>query len=169
MLKIDDSTVIDESQDIMLWALETTGDTEWFYRKKESQAEMIRRNDTEFKHWLDRYKYHERYPENTIKFYNNQCSLILNEYEKLLQNSSFLYAEKMFLADAAIFPFVRQFAHVELNTFENTFPNTAQWLAAIKQSDLFLSVMDKYDIWSPEIPAPIVNFNLKTSGNLPGV
>ena len=64
-----DKTVIDESLDIMIWALKNKKNQTWTSQDSNKQLTMIEENDTDFKYWLDRYKYNERYPDNSKEYY----------------------------------------------------------------------------------------------------
>ena len=72
VLQLPDGRVIDESIDIMRWALKKSDPESWYKDKIYEQDNMIERNDTVFKYWLDRYKYHVRYPENSFEEYQIQ-------------------------------------------------------------------------------------------------
>ena len=77
-----DGLVIDESLEIMLWTLKNNSYQTWLTENHNEEIGMINRNDILFKKWLDRYKYHDRYPENPKKYYRRKCDDILSEYEK---------------------------------------------------------------------------------------
>tara|TARA_B100001250_G_C19762548_1_gene773170 strand:- start:418 stop:846 length:429 start_codon:yes stop_codon:yes gene_type:complete len=140
----------------MIWAIHE--DHQW-KNGLDKQMSLINDNDTIFKPWLDKYKYFDRFPEKNQEFYKNQCSKFLKKYNEMVSSKSFLLGESLMLADAAIFPFVRQCAHIDLEWFENSFPYLNQWLDAWKKSNLFLSVMNKYQEWRPENSLEIINFN----------
>ena len=142
-----------------MWAMNHSN--EWIAESIENQIELINNNDSNFKSWLDKYKYFDRFPENDRKFYQKQCSTFLNEYNDMVSSTTFLFGESLMLADAAIFPFVRQCAHIDIDWFANKFPILNQWLNNWKESQLFLSVMNKYQEWVPEMEPEIINFNKK--------
>ena len=79
-----ENIVIDESLDIMLWALKNDQNQILLSKEPLEELEMIKINDTIFKKWLDRYKYHDRYPENTKQFYRIKCEEFLNKTSFLL-------------------------------------------------------------------------------------
>ena len=89
VLQLPDSTVIDESIDIMKWALAQSA-SDWYKNNTELQDELVHHNDFEFKQWLDKYKYHDQHPENTLKIYRDKCLETLLHYEKLLKTNSYL-------------------------------------------------------------------------------
>ena len=148
LLKID-GNVIDESMDIMYFALNYKDSKSWFKTNINKQNKLIKRNDSQFKKSLDKYKYHVRFKENTYEFYQNSISKFLREYDIILKNQNYLIDENITLGDIALFPFIRQCAHVDLNWFQNNFKNLSAWLEEFKTSDLFSSIMIKYEIWSP--------------------
>ena len=143
-----DGLVIDESLGIMLWTLKNNLNQTWLIENHNEEIEMINRNDILFKKWLDRYKYHDRYPENTKKYYRKKCDDILSEYENQLNNTKYLLRNSMSIADIAIFPFVRQFANVDYQWFENNYTKLTAWLEDICSSNLFIQIMKnmKYGI-----------------------
>ena len=157
VLQINSEKIIDESLDIMIWIINKSK-INWLEHKKTKQLEMIRANDTDFKYWLDRYKYSDRYPDKTHEDYQKKCGKFLNSYNSILKNKQYLFGESYQLTDIALFPFIRQCAYVDCDWFENNFKNLNTWLNKIKSSSLFLSVMNKYDIWNKEERGEIVKF-----------
>ena len=143
-----DGNVIDESMDIMYFALNYKDPNNWFKTNINKQNKLIKRNDSQFKKSLDKYKYHVRFKQNTYEFYQDSMAKFLREYDFILKNQKYLINEKISLADIALFPFIRQCAHVDLNWFQNNFKNLSVWLEDFKTSDLFLSIMIKYETWS---------------------
>ena len=147
VLQLDDGSVHDESVDIMKWALEKNDPDQWYKYNLEHQDRLVTRNDEIFKRRLDRYKYHIRYPERSFEEYRKDVSEILNEYNALLDPGSCMFRETICFTDIAIMPFVRQCAHVDLDWFNTNFPDLAEWLKNLKGSELFKSIMPKYDLW----------------------
>ena len=152
------NTVIDQSLDIMIWALNKKNNQTWL-NENSAEIDLINLNDTEFKKWLDKYKYHDRYPENSKESYRDKCKTILVSYENKLINNQYLINDNISIADIAIFPFIRQFANVDYKWFENNYIHLNKWLKKISTSNLFISVMSKYDTWHKNIEPKIVNFN----------
>ena len=152
-----DNIVIDESLDIMIWALERNHSQTWL-NKDNKEMGLINLNDTEFKKYLDRYKYHDRHPQNSKESYRNKCNTILEEYEKNLIKSQYLINDNINIADISIFPFVRQFANVDYTWFENNYFYLSRWLKNISSSEIFISVMKKYDTWDKNKESKIINF-----------
>ena len=142
-----DGLVIDESLEIMLWTLKNNLNQTWLVEDCHIEIEMINRNDTLFKKWLDRYKYHDRYPENSKQYYRKKCDNILSEYESQLNRTQYLLKDSISISDIAIFPFIRQFANVDYKWFENNYAKLTAWLENICSSDLFVQIMKKYEMW----------------------
>ncbi len=157
VLLLNDGKVLDESLDIMLWAIEQ-GEQKLYEDKLNEQNQLIKYNDTKFKYWLDRYKYHVRYLEHSREYYQRKCSKTLAEYDMRLSGNAYLMGDRIRLADIAIFPFIRQCANVDQNWFNNKYPNLNQWLEIWKQSRVFKSVMMKYNQWKLGDELLIVNF-----------
>ena len=145
-LQLSDGIVIDESIDIIKWALAQTS-LEWYNSKIELQDKMIYHNDSKFKACLDKYKYYDNNLENTMEEYRNECSKTLHRYEISLEENIYLLGDKIQLVDVAIFPFVRQCANVNRVWFSSTFPNVERWLENWIQSKLFECVMSKFEAW----------------------
>ena len=159
VLCINDTTVIDESLDIMKWALIQNDPNLWIHYNKEMQFDIIEENDNEFKYWLDRYKYYDRYPENDRDYYRTQCDRYLTRLNQLLEKNQYLLTNKLLLVDVAIVPFIRQFANVDKYWFKETYAKLSSWLNNIIESKLFASVMDKYLEYNSEQEPLITNFN----------
>ena len=153
-----DNLIIDESLEIMLWALKNKSNQTWLTSNSSKELEMISENDTLFKKWLDRYKYHDRYPENSKKFYRDNCSKILDNYETQLNKTKYLLSNDLNIVDIAIFPFIRQFANVDSEWFQNNYKNLANWLDGIFTLDLFIAVMQKYNLWDSRSGDLIINY-----------
>ena len=154
VLQLQNGEVIDESLDIMLWCFQQNeGQSEY-----SSQLEFIKIIDGEFKYWLDRYKYHERYPEYSRDYYRDKCTVILSQFENLLEKNIYFSGNEMQLADMAIFPFIRQFAHVDKDWFLSAFQTLAAWYHKIHTSPVFTGVMEKYDFWKEGGDPLLINF-----------
>ena len=152
VLVLPGGKVIDESLDIMRWALAQHDTEDWLLAgnaKLSQEADaLITGNDGEFKTALDRYKYAIRFPERAASAYRAEGEVFLRELERRLQHNAYLLGQHCSLADVAIFPFVRQFAAVDAVWFEGS-PYSAlqRWLAMFVSSELFLGVMHKYPLW----------------------
>ncbi|MBC3247620.1 glutathione S-transferase [Pseudomonas lurida] len=136
--------VIDESLAIMQWALAQHDPDNWRLQGDPSVLALIDENDQGFKYHLDRYKYAERYPEHPMEHYRAEGEVFLQKLERLLEDRAYLLAHHPSLADMALAPFVRQFAHVDRDWFARApYPRLQRWLEAFLQSPLFIRVMAK--------------------------
>jgi glutathione S-transferase len=144
-----DGLVLDQSLDIMRWALEKSDPDAWGKVDKEASQIWIEKNDGPFKVLLDQYKYPNRFPDlNQGDVLNSALELMLKPMESALQSSQYLMGNKMSLVDVAIFPFIRQFAAVNPQHFEGlSLPSVKVWLNHHLDSELFNSVMDKHPAW----------------------
>ena len=127
VLCINNATVIDESLDIMKWALMQNDSNSWISYKKRTQFDIIEENDNEFKYWLDRYKYFDRFPENNRDYYRAKCGEYLIKLNQLLECNQYLLTNKLLFVDVAIFPFIRQCASVDKYWFKDTYAQLAHW------------------------------------------
>jgi len=144
--------VIDESIDIAFWALTQNDPDNWYQSLSTEQHEtmlaLIENNDGEFKYFLDRYKYADRYPEHDERYYREQGEKTLARLEQLLTENGCLLRNSWTLADMALLPFIRQFAFVDKAWFDTSpYPGVQTWLADFLESDLFRLVMAKYPQW----------------------
>ncbi|MCX4193015.1 glutathione S-transferase [Methylophaga sp. OBS1] len=160
LLLTADDKVIDESIDIAFWALAQHDPDNWYQSLTSEQHEqmlaLIENNDGEFKYFLDRYKYADRYPEQDERFYREQGEKTLTRLEQLLTEHDCLLRDSWTLADIALLPFIRQFAFVDKAWFDSSpYPRIRAWLEAFLESDLFRSVMKKYPQWQ-EGDEPVV-------------
>ncbi len=143
--------VLDQSLDIMLWALQQNDPQAWLPNTPEAWAlthEGIALNDGEFKAHLDRYKYPQRFGLADGLHHRTQAVDILMRWQSLLQAQSFLSGDRWGLLDACVAPFVRQFARTDRAWFDaQPWPQLAKWLGAFENSDDFLAVMHKHPLW----------------------
>nr|WP_256344094.1 glutathione S-transferase [Pseudomonas costantinii] len=139
-----DGRVIDESLAIMQWALAQNDPDDWLLQDDLRVLELIAENDQVFKHHLNRYKYAERYPEQPMEHYRAEGEVFLQKLEGLLAGRDYLLADHLSLADVALAPFVRQFAHVDREWFAGTpYQRLQAWLQRFLESPLFIAVMAK--------------------------
>ncbi|PCK00598.1 MAG: glutathione S-transferase [Zetaproteobacteria bacterium] len=151
ILILPDGRVIDESLDIMLWALEQNDQHKWLDGARIDMFNLIERNDTTFKALLDRYKYPNRYPDEDCSNARNDTTPILHDLDQRIKLNGALSSEKTTVADTAIFPFIRQFAHVDRDWFyAQPFPHLQEWLKNHLASELFIAIMEKHKIWTDE-------------------
>lgn len=136
--------VIDESLEIMRWALAQHDPQGWLLGGDPRIAELIEANDQVFKVHLNRYKYAERYPEQPMEVYRAEGALFLQRLDELLTDREYLLADHLSLADVALLPFVRQFAHVDREWFAQTpYVRLQAWLQRLLESELFTAIMKK--------------------------
>ncbi|KQM50889.1 glutathione S-transferase [Pseudomonas sp. Leaf15] len=136
--------VFEESLEIMQWALAQHDPDDWLLQGDPRVQALIAENDQVFKHHLNRYKYAERYPEQPMEHYRAEGEVFLQKLESLLAGNDYLLAERLSLADAALAPFVRQFAHVDREWFAQTpYKRLQHWLQRFLESPLFVAVMAK--------------------------
>lgn len=139
-----DGRVIDESLEIMRWALAQNDPQDWLLSGDARVAELIEANDQVFKVHLNRYKYAERYPEQPMEVYRAEGEMFLRRLEELLEGRDYLLTDHPSLADVALMPFVRQFAHVDREWFAQTpYVRLQAWLQRFLESELFTSIMKK--------------------------
>nr|CAA6808697.1 MAG: Glutathione S-transferase [uncultured Thiotrichaceae bacterium] len=146
VLQLPDGTVLEESLDIMLWALGLNDPQQLLPVGSEldEALALITENDGEFKHWLDHYKYAVRHPEQSPEYYRQHGEVFLQKLEARLTENTYLSGSKITLSDIAIVPFVRQFAFVDKHWFDAAqYPALQRWLAVWLTSEVFLAVMAK--------------------------
>jgi len=140
--------VIEESREILEWALRQNDPQGLLNVDLVRANALMDRNDNEFKHWLDRYKYADRHPEFTQQEYRQKGEVFLQALESLLANNRYLLGNNISIADIGIMPFVRQFAHVDREAFySQPYPNLQQWLREWLEHPAFKQVMIKYQPW----------------------
>ena len=149
VLCLDDGLVLDQSLEIMRWALGQF-DPDGLGCIDDAMAHAwIERNDGPFKVLLDQYKYPNRYPHlNTRDVLSSAIALMLEPMENALQSHQYLMGGSLSWVDVALFPFIRQFSMVNPPEFESLpLPAMKAWLKARIESELFKSVMNKYPTW----------------------
>lgn len=140
--------VIEESREILEWALGQHDPQGLLNTDLTSAKALIDQNDNEFKHWLDRYKYADRYPELTQQDYRHKGEVFLQSLETLLTKNKYLLGDTISLADIGIMPFVRQFAHVDRDVFYSLpYPYLQAWLKDWLDHPKFQQVMVKFQPW----------------------
>ena len=164
VLVLPDGQVIEQSLDIMLWALGQNDPECWLAPQRGSMADMqalISQNDDEFKQHLDRYKYPNRYPQESAgdaqgfaQAHRAAAGRWLGELETMLNGvpglpgKGWLFGPTACLADMALLPFMRQFAHTDAAWFSaQPWPRLQLWLAEFEASALYQSVMEKHAPW----------------------
>ena len=151
VLQLPDGQVIEQSFEVMQWALTQHDPAQWWpadLTQQQQIMQLITQNDSTFKAALDRYKYPNRYPEQNPIFYRNQGEQFLCQLDSLLQQQRYLVSDQISVADVAIFPFVRQFAQVDRVWFDQAdYPYLHAWLTEWLDSRLFVQVMQKFPVW----------------------
>lgn len=149
VLQLPDGTVLEQSLDIMQWALAQSDPQGWLNADPEAVNALITINDGDFKKALDRYKYPDRYPEHTQQVYREQGEQFLLRLQVALEQHDYLLGDKPSMADVAIFPFIRQFAAVDAEWFASSaYPKLRVWLEGWLQSLLFEEVMQKFPTYT---------------------
>lgn len=151
-----DGRVIEESLDIMLWALHQHDPEQWLTPQQgdgDAMIQLIARFDSGFKYHLDRYKYPDRYSSSeaaNAQAHRHEGAAYLDELNAQLAPDGWLFGTRASLADMAIFPFVRQFALTGQGWFDaQPWPHLQRWLSARLSSGLFEAIMKKYSPWQP--------------------
>ena len=145
VLILENGRAIDESIDIMIWALEQSDPDGWLKPSIKAHCdELIHFNDTRFKPILDNYKYPERSEKKDPVYYRNKAKIYLNQLNSLLMQNRYLLADDITFVDVAIFPFIRQFYLVDKQWFEQSdYEFLKIWLTSFINAELFLLVMNK--------------------------
>lgn len=153
VLLLADGHVIDESLDIMRWALDRNDPDDWLVG---DDPALIALNDRPFKAALDRYKYPNRYNSVDAEPYRLEGWKILSDLDVRLADQAYLAGEKLGFADVAIFPFVRQFAATDQAWFDaQDAESLRHWLTAITTSPLFKITMQRFPKWQAGHPQAI--------------
>lgn len=162
----EDGSVIEESLDVMAWALAQNDAENWLSPETGTRAEMdalITESDGPFKSALDRYKYPNRYEiESIIREQQREFGRqFLTKLNARLDGQSQLFGTRVSYADIAIFPFIRQFANTDRDWFDALdLPHLQTWLADHLDSARFRQIMPKFAQWKtgdeePVFPAPL--------------
>ena len=153
VLQLPNGQVLAESLDIMFWALKQNAKLSQESTELKQAAALIEWNDGDFKYYLDRYKYADRYPQSPAIAYRRQGEPFLAELEQRLQLKPYLGGAGFSLLDAAIVPFIRQFAAVDSGWFATApYPAVRSWLQQFTSSRLFIAMMHKFQPWQADDP-----------------
>ncbi len=149
VLILQDGKVIDESLDVIDWALNLNDPDDWQRSKdKEKTKELIKINDGEFKYHLDRYKYSKRYDNEDPEFHRKKCLKFIESINNELNNSEYIFDDNISYADIVLLPFIRQFRIADIEWFDSLpYDNLKRWLSSFLGSSLLNSIMKKYDLW----------------------
>jgi glutathione S-transferase len=147
VLKFADGRVLEQSLDIMQWALSLNDPEHWLESDREKSnavMSLIQQNDESFKPALDLYKYAVRFPEHSEAYYREQTEPFLSGLDARLSKNGYLLYGRYTLADMAIFPFIRQFCNVNPDWFyASPYHHLIAWLERLISSQLFQEVMQK--------------------------
>lgn len=144
VLVLTDGSVLDQSLDIMRMVLARHDPAGWLDL---TDDDLIDANDGPFKHHLDRTKYPDRHDSDPAS-HRAACLDLLRPLEERLSVTRFLCGDAMGLADAAILPFVRQFAAIDRGWFDaRPLPHTRNWLDGLVNSALFDAAMVRLPPW----------------------
>ncbi len=159
VLVLPGGEVIDESLDIMRWTLARNDPAQWLLQASQAEVNaLIAANDGDFKRHLDRYKYPNRYADESsgdatgfALTHRSDAANWLAQLDARL-GDGWLCGGKACLADMAILPFVRQFAHTDAGWFvARPWPRLQHWLARFETSALYIGVMEKHAPWQPAV------------------
>ena len=152
VLVLSEDHALEESLDVMQWALEYCDPLGWLDGAPLDSV-WISECDGDFKHWLDRYKYAEGYPDHTAGDYRSNAEEFIQKLEHQLSVSDWVGGEAANAIDVALFPFIRQFAGVEPSWWQQApYPKVRQWLENWLNSALFSAIMVKYPRWESGQP-----------------
>jgi glutathione S-transferase len=147
VLDLTDGPLLDESRDIMVWALQRKDPHNWLRGNSGATQELLDRNDGPFKTHLDRYKYAAGDADIDPLAERDAAASFLHPLEQQLRGSAFLQGEHPSLADVGIFPFVRQYAGVDPVWFAQELPELQRWREHWQGQPLFTRIMRKLDAW----------------------
>jgi glutathione S-transferase len=160
VLVLADGRVIDESLDIMRWALAQNDPEDWLGADAEETARLIAQNDGPFKRALDRYKYPERYAAEGVDAGAHRAAgleILDRLAARLAEQGGQFFGPAPTLADIAIFPFVRQFAATDPDVWSRDAPAPLQaWLTGHTASARFAAIMAKLPRWQAGAPEPLL-------------
>ncbi|WP_293599928.1 glutathione S-transferase, partial [Polynucleobacter sp. 35-46-11] len=141
-----DGRVLEQSLDIIHWALAQSDPDGWLRFDESIAQEWVEKNDGSFKTLLDQYKYPNRYPElKQTEVLKQLQEMMLKPMETALAREAYLMGDHISWVDIAIFPFIRQFSMVDTKVFESLpVPHLKQWLLRFLETPLFNAVMDKH-------------------------
>ena len=143
--------VIDESNDIIEWALSSNNifDGNIDHDQIDLTNNLIELFDSKFKYNLDRYKYATRYENINKDKHKKECLEILINLENLISNEGWILGSKINKLDISILPFIRQFRIADIEWFDkqNKIKGVQKILFNFLDSNLFKEVMYKYDVW----------------------
>jgi glutathione S-transferase len=164
VLVLEDGNFLDESLDIMLWALKKNDPQDLLRASDPSilteMLELIDECDVDYRANLTSYKHAKRFHIDTEIELRSACENYIQKLEDRLVSQSYFFGESLSLADLAILPFVRQFANTDKKWFREThYKNLSQWLSTFMASTLFSKTMRKYPLWNEDHEEFIFNWD----------
>jgi len=153
-----DDVILDESNDIIQWAISNNPNILKSLDDEQSQqtSKLVDLFDTEFKHHLDRYKYHQRYGSNATD-HRGKCDDILYLLDEEISEDGWIFSDEISLLDISILPFIRQFKIADESYFySQNYQKVINLLYRFENSDLFKSIMNKYEPWQPNQAEQII-------------
>lgn len=155
-LVISPQTVLDESLDVMLWALDENDPSSLFNKNHSEILDLIKDFDTKFKPSLEQYKCAKRYHEPNLVNYRASCEIFIKALEQRLLENDYLTGSNESIADIAILPYIRQFSKVEKPWFkQSNYIQVRCWLNRYIQSPMFTKVMAKFPLWTNSSSASV--------------
>ena len=153
VLVLPDGKVIEQSLDVMMWALQQNDPQDLLRSSNPSLSEqihqLIQHNDNEFIGHLEKYRASVRYRNDDIEQRRNLCEVFIAELEGKLAKHDYLFGYSPSLADFAVMPFVSQFVRVEKKWFvQSEYQNVGGWLRTHLESKLYTQVMKQYPLWN---------------------
>jgi len=171
VLVLPGEEVIDESLDVMTWALGESDPEGWITAAQACEqevAQLIDWNDGEFKSHLDRYKYSARYEGVDAREHRDEAERFLSELEGRLRTQKYLVGDQVSIADIALFPFIRQFANTDREWFDKlNYPALQHWLRQFLDSSRFAQSMLKLPPWAPRNPPTLIGTELPSRPQRP--
>jgi glutathione S-transferase len=158
VLDLGQGQVLTQSLDILHWALKQNDPKGWLQHGERSFHQwLVDTTDGDFKRWLDRYKYAERFPERGAADWRDEAvRCLIKPLEAQLAAQPHVGGQKPCWADAAVFPFVRQFASVDPDWWASSpWACTRRWLNTWLCNPLFLACMHKVPVWEPGAPVQL--------------
>ena len=148
LLHFSTGEIIEESLEIMTWALGKHDPSGWLSEYNGVSRALVSENDSTFKKHLDGYKYWQRCPEQTQLQARKEAELFVMKLEHLFDGSEYFFGNSANLADIAIFPFIRQFSAVDPAWFEEApYPHLRSWLNRLLTDNVFITSMQRNPSW----------------------
>ena len=152
VLVLPDDKIIEESMDIIHWAISNNDSYNLKLKNLEiynKDMDLISIFDNEFKYHLDRYKYNSRYKGINKEEHKYKARDLLVNLNNSLKEKQWLNGENISISDISILPFIRQYRIADIKWFDEKLelPNINRWLDKFLNSKIFNNVMKKYKIW----------------------